>query len=92
MSIDPETVTLGDPMLSGRVGALRTHVRDVNRDGHPDRVFFFRVRALVDGSAINRTTTRLVVRGKTRAGISIIGMAAVRATDRGEDDTDVDGR
>jgi N-acetylneuraminic acid mutarotase len=75
MTVDPATVTLaGAPVATRGRGAPMTSASDVNHDGFPDLLLFFRTQDLKVSSA----DTQAVLYGETYSGQKIRGADAVR--------------
>lgn len=77
-TLDPATVAIGDPNLSGTTTPYWYWDRDFNRDGKRDRVFFVRTRGLWRGGAVAASTTKLKLTGQTTAGDDVTGSSSIR--------------
>jgi hypothetical protein len=81
--VDPSTVTLGDddgddtPVATRASRALMTSLQDVDGDGDLDRVLFFGIQALVTNSDLDKSSTELILNGKTSGGQAIQGSDTV---------------
>jgi hypothetical protein len=75
LTVDPETVTLAGARVATRGrGVPMTSARDVNRDGYPDLLLFFRARDL----QLTPASTEAVLYGETFSGQRIRGADSVR--------------
>ncbi len=79
-AIDETTLQLGGVIITTRGKAAKTafSIEDVNGDGYPDLVAFFRVQDLVAAGALDATTTTLTLTGSLRDGTPIAGSDSVR--------------
>ena len=77
-SVNASTLKLGDPLLNGTASPLRSRVRDVDHDGDKDMVLAFRLCKLVRNKALNKSTTELVLTGRTLDGVDITGRDSVK--------------
>jgi hypothetical protein len=77
-TVVPSSVTLGDgtdpdaPVNTNADGTLRFSIVDVNMDGKPDLLVYFK-RSLVNASGITTATTQMVLRGQTTDGRRLKG-------------------
>ena len=75
LTVDPETVTLAGARVATRgKGVPMTSASDVNHDGYPDLVLFFRTQDL----QLTRSSTEAVLYGTTFSGQRIRGADSVR--------------
>ena len=71
LTVDEQTVELGDPALGGTGTPIRSRIKDVNRDGRDDLLLIFTICDLVTSDALNRKSTELVLSGSSFDGIPI---------------------
>ena len=71
-TVDASTVTLGDPRLPQTVAPTRDALQDVDGDGRLDRIFFFSLPDLVGRAGVDTSSARLVLRGRTDVGGTIV--------------------
>ncbi len=76
--IDPSTLLLGDPQLSGRIPPSHRAWEDANGDGLKDLVLQFLIPDLVSAGAASETSLSLGITGKTRQNIQVAGEDAIR--------------
>ena len=89
-TIDRTTLELGDPQLSGTSAPIRSRMRDINRDGRGDLLLVFSLCNLVTNSALDRSSTELMLTGATQDGVPVMGTDAVTVF-ADESDKDKDG-
>lgn len=78
LAVDPATVLLGDPGLSGTAAPIRDAAEDVNADGWMDLLLHFRTQALVANGALDASSEEARLTGETLDGFSVEGSDAVR--------------
>jgi hypothetical protein len=78
LAVDPSTVELGDPRLSGTATPIRSRARDVDGDGDGDLRLVFSLCDLVTNGAVAASSTELVLTGETLTGSPIRGSDSVR--------------
>jgi hypothetical protein len=76
LSVNPSTLTVGDPTLTGRSPIQRWQIKDVDNNGTPDLLAFFDIA--IGSNSINTATTVLEVRGNNTTGDPVSGKEGVR--------------
>ncbi|MGZ9226502.1 MAG: choice-of-anchor Q domain-containing protein, partial [Anaerolineales bacterium] len=77
-TVDVSTLQLGDPNLSGTATPYRSRVTDVDRDGDRDLVLTFSLCSIVTNGALNASSTKLVLTGRTLDGNNFTGTDSVK--------------
>lgn len=75
--VDVGTVKLGDPLLSGTAGPIRTNLEDVDDDGDLDLLLHFSMLDLVEAGAVAPDSETLFLSGMTTDGYGISGFDGV---------------
>jgi len=78
LTVDASSLKLGDPLLSGIVTPIRSRERDVDGDGDLDLVLVFALCDLVTNTALDSSSTELVLTGMTLDGTPITGKDSVK--------------
>lgn len=81
-TVDVSSLKLGDPNLSGTATPIRSRIRDIDLDGDKDMALTFTLCSIVTNGALNRSSTELVLTGKTLDGVSITGRDSVKVVGR----------
>ncbi|HEY3413769.1 MAG TPA: hypothetical protein VGM51_12055 [Armatimonadota bacterium] len=76
-TLDPSTIELGDPALTGTVQPVRYSLADVNLDGRIDLALKFDTSAMVAAGAIDAASKELLLTGKTTDGSVVEGKDAI---------------
>lgn len=77
-TLDVSTLALGDPNLIQIATVVWGNPQDVDGDGLLDAILHFSANELVDGGALNASTTELLLTGGTTDGQAIFGKDQVR--------------
>lgn len=75
--VDVGTVKLGDPLLPGTAGPIRTNLEDVDDDGDLDLLLLFSVLDLTETGAVSPDSATLFLSGMTTDGHGICGFDGV---------------
>jgi len=81
-SIDINTVSLGDPELSGRADPFFGFRFDIDFDGDRDLILFFATHELRSEGALNTDSTTVELTGQTTDGTQFVGTDTVNVVDR----------
>ena len=79
---------VGDPLLSETVTPIRSRVRDVDGDGDNDLALTFSLCKMVTHTALNKSSTELVLTGRTLASIKFTGRDSVKVVREDENEKD----
>ena len=74
---DDSSIAIGDPVLGGTSGALRSSAVDVDDDGDLDLLFHFSIADLVAAGALDGNSEFLFLTGQTLDGTPISGLDIV---------------
>jgi len=78
LDVDPATVRLGDPALSGTASPVKSNHGDADNDGDVDLLLFFKVPQLVANGALDENSTEALLTGETYTGVTVVGSDSVR--------------